>query len=448
MIIVLMGDCMGRFEAFFRGLINAKLSQNPEGIVSICSSNPYVLKSFFKSAVSYGGMLLIESTSNQVNQYGGYTGMKPIDFRNYVFKLAEEYKIEENRIILGGDHLGPNPFKNSDNKKAMEEACNLVVECVKAGYKKIHLDASMPLRGDYSYPVGHVDLELAGERAAILCKASENALIGSNNTAEKPLYVIGTEVPAPGGSSEVERKGKTEVTSPGDLKNTIETTKNAFLKYGLEKAWNRVIAVVCQPGVEFGEMQVLDYDRNRARELAFYIKGLDHLVGEAHSTDYQTAKHLRELVEDGFSILKVGPELTYALREALFSLSFIEDELIENEGERSALVSVLENVMIENPRRWETHYLKGSKVSLKYSLFDRIRYYWNDKRVIDAVRKLFKNLRSRIIPLSLLSQFLPVQYWKIREGKLKLDPLDIILDKIDEIIQKYYFATKAVKNNT
>ena len=52
------------------------------------------------------------------------------------------------------------------------------------------------------------------------------------------------------------------------------------------------------------------------------------MVFEAHSTDYQTAGALRALVEDRWAILKVGPALTFALREALFALSAIEEELI------------------------------------------------------------------------------------------------------------------------
>ena len=430
-------------KEFFENLIKSKENDNPKGIVSICSSNPYVLKAFFKRESKTNEMLLIESTSNQVNQYGGYTGMKPIDFRNYVFSLAHEYGVDKDRIILGGDHLGPNPFRNLTNDVAMSEACNLVKECVKAGYKKIHLDASMLLKGDIPKDLGILDPEISAERAAILCKvAEETALENSddpNSNSTELVYVIGTEVPVPGGSNEVE--GKVEITTPDRLKMTIELTKKAFLKKGLNGAWDRVIGVVCQPGVEFGDRHVLDYDRKKAQRLIKYLKNIDFLVGEAHSTDYQTKEHLRELVNDGFAILKVGPALTFALREALFALSFIENELITDESDRSSLVKVLEKTMLKNPKWWEGHFDRDSKLSFRYSLFDRIRYYWNYPEVKKSIEKLFENIKNNDIPYSLLSQFLPNQYWKIRNKMLKPDPIYIVLDRIDEVILDYMYAT-------
>ena len=51
------------------------------------------------------------------------------------------------------------------------------------------------------------------------------------------------------------------------------------------------------------------------------------LVYEAHSTDYQRPESYRNLVRDGFAILKVGPALTFAMREVLEALSLIEAEL-------------------------------------------------------------------------------------------------------------------------
>ena len=433
---------MVKVEAFFKDIIKSKIYQNAKGIVSVCSSNPFVLRAFFKRFSKRDEMLLIESTSNQVNQHGGYTGMKPSNFRDFVFSLAGEYNIDESRIILGGDHLGPNPFAELKANKAMEESCDLIRECVKAGYRKIHLDASMPLKGDVLSYNGGIDPELAAERAAILCKVSEDTIDhirqGRENF-EEPVYVIGTEVPVPGGSDEVEKS--VEVTKINNLKTTIELTKRAFLKKGLDIAWERVIAVVCQPGVEFGNSHILEYDRNKAKELTNYLKSINYLVGEAHSTDYQTRRHLRELVEDGFAILKVGPALTFALREAIFALSFIEDELISEKNDRSSLISVLEKAMIENPKWWKSHYSIDSSISFRYSLFDRVRYYWGEKRVSDAVQKLFSNLQNIDIPLSLLSQFLPIQYSKIRNKKLKPKLMDLVLDKIDDVIQDYIYAT-------
>ena len=59
------------------------------------------------------------------------------------------------------------------------------------------------------------------------------------------------------------------------------------------------------------------------------IEKYDQFVYEAHSTDYQRKETLRQMVKDHFVILKVGPALTFAMREALFSLDFIEKELLD-----------------------------------------------------------------------------------------------------------------------
>ena len=117
---------------------------------------------------------------------------------------------------------------------------------------------------------------------------------------------------------------------------------------GLEGAWERVIALVVQPGVEFDHLRVIDYERSATGELRRVLDDHARLVFEAHSTDYQTPANLKALVEDHWAVLKVGPGLTFAMREALFALAAIEDELVP-EGERSDLLSVVERRMLAEP---------------------------------------------------------------------------------------------------
>ena len=62
------------------------------------------------------------------------------------------------------------------------------------------------------------------------------------------------------------------------------------------------------------------------------IEQYDRLIFEAHSTDYQTPAALAALVRDHFAILKVGPALTFALREALWALDCIEREWIDSDA--------------------------------------------------------------------------------------------------------------------
>ena len=54
-------------------------------------------------------------------------------------------------------------------------------------------------------------------------------------------------------------------------------------------------------------------------------------------------------------VLKVGPALTYGLREALFSLSMMEKELVPEE-KRANFIETLDSVMLASPANWEKHY--------------------------------------------------------------------------------------------
>ncbi|MFL1089387.1 class II D-tagatose-bisphosphate aldolase non-catalytic subunit, partial [Acinetobacter baumannii] len=92
--------------------------------------------------------VLIEATSNQVNQFGGYTGMQPADFRDFVYNIARTVGFPAERIILGGDHLGPNCWQDEPAAVAMEKSIDLIKAYVAAGFSKIHLDASMSCADD------------------------------------------------------------------------------------------------------------------------------------------------------------------------------------------------------------------------------------------------------------------------------------------------------------
>lgn len=122
------------------------------GICSVCSSNGFVIEAAIQRARELGQPVLLESTSNQVNQYGGYTGMMPEQFGSYVNSIAVKAGIDPKNVILGGDHLGPNPWKDEPAISAMEKAKTLIRDCVLAGYSKIHIDTSMKLGSDASHP--------------------------------------------------------------------------------------------------------------------------------------------------------------------------------------------------------------------------------------------------------------------------------------------------------
>ncbi|WP_413733945.1 tagatose-bisphosphate aldolase subunit GatZ [Sodalis sp. RH21] len=403
------------------------------GICSVCSAHPMVIEAALRFDLANDRHVLIEATSNQVNQFGGYTGMKPADFRDFVYRIADGLDFPHDRIILGGDHLGPNCWQGDDAASAMEKAKTLVADYVKAGYSKIHLDASMSCAGD-AVPL---DPLTVAERAAGLCAVAESVA----TEAQKAVltYVIGTEVPVPGGESQA--IGQVHVTTVADARATIETHREAFARYGLEQAFGRVIGVVVQPGVEFDHTRVIAFRPELARELSRYIADTPY-VYEAHSTDYQSQEAYSELVAGHFAILKVGPALTFALREAIFALASIEQELIAPE-KRSRILEVIDEVMLDEPHYWKKYYhptFTRSLIDLHYSLSDRIRYYWPNERIAQAVDRLLTNLTETPIPLGLLSQYLPLQFQRVMAQSLPADARSLIIDKIQDVLRAYQYG--------
>jgi D-tagatose-1,6-bisphosphate aldolase subunit GatZ/KbaZ len=207
-----------------------------------------------------------------------------------------------------------------------------------------------------------------------------------------------------------------------------------------------VCAVVVQPGVEFGDQVVHPYDRGRAEALCRAAHDLPGMVLEGHSTDYQSPGRLRELVEDGVAVLKVGPALTFAAREALFALELIESELFAGDPavSLSRLGATLDAAMLANPAHWSGYYPGGERdrrLARRYSLSDRSRYYWSVPEVQEAVRRLMTNLGRTAIPWPLLSQFLPVQSRRLRDGEIGGDPESLVRDAVREVLRGYSLAT-------
>lgn len=417
-----------------RHLASARAKGQPCGIYSVCSAHPMVIEAAIRQAKSDGQPVLIEATSNQVDQFGGYTGMKPADFRAFVARIAAKMDFPVDRILLGGDHLGPNPWRDRPAEEAMQLAQDLMRSYAAAGFVKLHLDASMACAGD---PATLTDAVVA-QRAARLCKAAESASSGA-----PIVYVIGTEVPVPGGATEA--LAHVEVTSAAAARKTLEVHAQAFADAGLQDAWMRVIAMVVQPGVEFDHTSVIDYQPAAATALTGMLDGQSQIVFEAHSTDYQSADALAALVRDGFAILKVGPGLTFALREALYALSAIESVLIEP-SRQADLPAVIEQAMQEHPGNWNRYYhgdTAHQKLLRVFSYSDRVRYYWNQAPIEAATQKLLNNLTGIVIPENVISQFLPNQYRAIREGRLVAEPRALVFDCVLDALRPYAAACRS-----
>jgi D-tagatose-1,6-bisphosphate aldolase subunit GatZ/KbaZ len=416
-------------------LIQNRLS-GKGGVYAVCSAHPWVIDAAIQQAIEDDSFLHMESTSSQVNQMGGYSGKTPTQFADFVYAAARRMGLPEDQILLGGDHLGPFPWRAEASNSALNKACELVRACVLAGYRKIHLDASMACADDAKV----LPEQTVAQRAAALCEAAEEALKHRPPGTDPPLYVIGTEVPAPGGESTL--GAPPAVTTVENLHQTLQAFHQAFEERRLSAAWERVVAVVVQPGVEFGGDVIFEYDSTKARALSAGLPRSPSLVYEAHSTDYQSPSALAQMVEDHFAILKVGPWLTFAFREAVFALSAIERELLA--GEKSQRLSqvreALDQAMLREPVYWRSYYDGNEnqlRISRAYSYSDRSRYYWHEISVQAEIELLVDNLTSRSVPLTLISQYLPLEYAAIRAKQIENQPEAIIRYHIQLVLRSY-----------
>ena len=370
------------------------------GVFSVCTSNQLVIRAALRHAGKRGYPLVLEATSNQCNQFGGYTGMTPKDYMDMVHHLVEEEGCPASQLILGGDHLGPLVSCHKPEREAMKDAADMI-----RAYARRAAELALVVRET--------------------CRALPDA--------EQPVLVVGSEVPIPGGS--LVHEDSVTPTSPVEIARQIAAFREAFAQKGLP--FGQVIGFVAQPGVEFGDDFVNAYAPRRAAGLMAQMRGYPDLVLEGHSTDYQTRESLSSLVRDGVAILKVGPALTFALREALM----LAQQAAGRMGVNVDFTGALENAMLADDRYWKSYY-SGTEREVAYkrlfSFSDRCRYYLPDPGVEQAVQTLLTQCGD--LPPALLSLYFPRQYTKYRNGQLGSDLRAVILDRIGDVLDDYAAA--------
>lgn len=396
------------------------------GLPCFCTANAHVLRAVLAYAARTGSPAVIEATCNQVNQDGGYTGMVPADFMNWLRDMASDAGVAMEQVIVGGDHLGPNPWRNLPVERAMAKARTLVQLYAQAGFRKIHLDASMALGGEAAPSFATI-----AERAADLCAIAE---VHAPHP-EELIYIIGTEVPIPGG--ETEEPDALDVTSVARFHETLSTHREAFVARGLDAAWGKIVGVVTQPGVDFSHTTVFRFDRGQAAPLARAILNEPAISYEAHSTDYQPSAALSDLVASHFFFLKVGPELTLRFREAIYALADIEEWMTPTNP--SNIKAVISAQMDKKNEYWREYYRGAAETVERLKVFsysDRIRYYWSQPPVADALARLITNLQNMPLPETIISQ----SFCGLEFGEIPKDPAQLIENHVQRCVERYYRA--------
>jgi len=410
---------------------------------SVCSAHPDVLLASLLLARQHGQVLLIEATSNQVNQFGGYTGMQPADFITYVHGICAKHGIARELVLFGGDHLGPQVWRDQSTEHAMKHASDLVASYVKAGFNKIHLDCSEGCAGEPA----QVGDDVSAERAAILASVCEQVSHAPQNLS----YIVGTEVPAPGGARAEEGQMAVIPTSAANASRTIRCHRQAFEQHGLNAAWERVAALVVQPGLEFAPDSVHHFDLQSPDMLSGVLDDYAHLAFEAHSTDYQRPAVFAELARRHFTVLKVGPALTFSYRQAIYALDQMAGWLAPVET-RTSVAAVMEVLMHDAPEHWRKHY-SGNAQTLHllrhFSYADRIRYYWGHPAARRAVQLLLQVLTPQPQPMpALLAQFFSLAVIE-RADKIRSLGLHwaqaLVLAEIQLALQPYFLDPGTVR---
>lgn len=414
-----------------RQIVEANRGGDAVGVPAYCTAQAEALRAVFADYAHDDEPVLIEASANQVNQFGGYSGMTPAGFRNFIDILAAGEGVDPGRVILGGSHLGPYPWRHESAAVAMQKAEQLVVACVEAGFDKLHLNTGIGCTDEG--PPGN---DVVAERTARLAAAAEAAAGG------RPLlYVLTAGAVAPGGET-----GSLEhlaITTEASAEKSFEQYEAAFSEIDLHTALDRVIAVVAQPGASFDNERIFGFEPARVAGLGETILGIPGAAFEAASADYQTEAALAAMVAAHFAILKVGPELTFAFRQAVVAMAHLENYL---PGHRSNLLSIIEDEMAYDAADWRDYLANDERApALRlFGLSDRVRYFWARPRIASGLQQLLANIDASRPDPGLVAQFVPADLPGI-DPHLPLSAR-MIRSQVGAVVRKLRRATRANSN--
>jgi len=196
------------------------------GIPSWCTAHPLTLRAILEAHRYDDEPILIEASGDQVNQFGGSSGLTPATLRMLVENIADETDVDPRRIILGGHQLGPGPWKNRSASVASELSRDMVKAHVEAGFTKLHFDASAADGGDTK-----ASEQTEAERIAGLCAVAE----GSRAKGATMACVLEAKPRRQerGQGRETHPHDGLSVTRPDDVVRCVDLHRSAFETQGI-----------------------------------------------------------------------------------------------------------------------------------------------------------------------------------------------------------------------
>jgi len=413
-------------------IMEANCRGERKGIYTVESHNSTVVEACFRQALVDGSPVLLEISANMLSLPGQSGKTSPGDFIKRVKHIAVEAEFPQDRLFFGVNDLGPSLWQD---ESALKKACEFISDLVSLGFNKLGIHAGELLKGD---PIGEtLAQEIIIAREMALYQAAESAAVELPDE-EKPLYVINAHPVQEAGRVKDQRR----VASREDVEDAVDRFAKIAAAAGLPEMKKRLLAVQVSLGFGYDCEKVFPFDSSLIKEMGGCGHGGHPVVLEAQQTDFQPQTVLNQLVDNHFAFLSVGLELTYTMREALFSLAMMENEtMIGKPGVHlSNYIVELDRAMQSVPSHWQDYY-KGNGfeqlVARKYSFYDRSRFFLEDKEVRKTKKRLYDNLTAYPVPPTVMRQFMPHQYESVVAGELENKPKALVMDAVRNVLRRY-----------
>jgi D-tagatose-1,6-bisphosphate aldolase subunit GatZ/KbaZ len=424
-------------------IMKANCRGERKGIYAVESQNSTVIEAYLRQALADGSPALFEISAELLDPHRQSGKILPDDFIAKVKRNVLKIGFPRDRLFFGVNDLSPSLWKDESVETALKKTCAFISDLVSLGFNKLGIHAGVRLKGDPADKLLPQEVIIA--REAVLYQAAEQAAAALPDE-EKPLYVIDVH---PGQGMTEDQKN---MVCKEDVEIAAERFDRAAAAAGPPEMKERflVVRIFLSPG--YNSEKVIPFDSSLLKELGECVHERKLVVLWARQADFQSQMVLDQLVDNHFAFLSVGPELTYTMREALFSMAMMENEtMIGKPGVYlSNFIIELDRAMQSAPRHWQKYYTGNGfeqLIARKYSLYDRSRFYWEDKEVRKMKKRLFDNLIEYPVPLTVLRQFMPCQYERVAAGELENKPDALVMDAVRRALRRYSRACGWMENN-